>query len=125
MIDLSAIIKIESGGDPKAYNKKSGARGLCQITPICLDEWNNFHPKYKISLGRLYDPRINKMIAEWYLNERIPAMLRYWGIAVTVEMVLGAYNWGPNNVRKFMDKEIEALPKETANYIAKYKELTK
>ena len=42
---FNAIIQTESSGNPLAFNKGSGARGLGQITPIVVQEWNNFHPK--------------------------------------------------------------------------------
>lgn len=41
-IDLEIIKQIESGGDPHAYNKRSGATGLYQITPICLKDYDRF-----------------------------------------------------------------------------------
>jgi len=37
-INLEIIKVLESGGDPHAYNKRSGATGLYQITKICLED---------------------------------------------------------------------------------------
>ena len=44
-VDLTIIAQIESSGNPNAYNKSSGAIGLMQITPICLEEFNNLYVK--------------------------------------------------------------------------------
>jgi soluble lytic murein transglycosylase-like protein len=115
-VDLSVIKHIESRGNPVAYNKKSGARGLYQITPICLKEYNNFHPKQKYTKLDLFRPDINKKIAEWYLNKRIPQLLKYYGLPVTIENTLWAYNAGIGKVVKNIQ------PTETKNYIKHYRE---
>ena len=39
---VESVIQVESSGNPSAYNEKSGAIGLMQITPIVLKEFNNF-----------------------------------------------------------------------------------
>ena len=41
-VNINAIIQIESGGDPNAYNENSGAKGLMQITTPCLHDYNVF-----------------------------------------------------------------------------------
>ena len=117
MIDMGKIIAIESSGNPGAYNAKSKARGLCQVTEICLKEWNNYHPKEKYLAGDLFRSETNLRIAGWYLETRIPQMLRHYEIAVTVENVLIAYNAGISYLVKGL-----TLPKETAGYIRKYNE---
>ena len=121
-IAIAVIIVIESGGNPLAYNKKSGAVGICQITQACLDDYNYYHQK-KIKLEDLYDSKLNKQVAEWYLNKRIPTMLDYYAIEDTVENRLIAYDWGIGNLRKYKKGKIKELPKETKDYIEKYKAL--
>lgn len=115
-IDTEKVVKIESSGNPKAYNKKSGAIGLMQVTPICLTEWNQFHPKQQFTKEQLYDPKVNRMIGEWYLCVRIPQMLRFYQKPVTVENCLIAYNAGIAYVVNGTK-----LPAETVQYIKKYK----
>lgn len=121
-INLEAIIKIESSGDPKAFNKKSGARGLCQITPICLEEWNARQGhRGRFEEKDLFNASINKMVANWYLNERIPAMLIHYALPVSLDFILGAYNFGIGNMKKIWNGEIK-WPEETKNYIRKYRD---
>lgn len=119
IIDLKIIAFIESSNNPMAFNAKSGARGLYQITPICLQEWNNYHPDSKFNLQDLYNPLVSEGIAEWYLQKRIPQMLKHYGIPVKVDSILWGYNAGIGNVVKGVK------PQETVDYIRKYNNLTK
>lgn len=122
-IDISRIIQIESSGNPNAYNPNSGAIGLMQITPICLEEWNNYLWGEGINIGQLYDPYWNVRVGTWYINVRIPQMLKAYGLEDTVDYRLIAYNAGIGRLRQYSRGEIR-LPRETANYITKYKKLT-
>lgn len=114
-IDLGAIETIESSGNPLAHNKATGARGAYQITPICLQEWNNYHPNDTHTAEELFNYEINRKIAVWYLEVRIPEMLRYYGKPVTVRNILISYNFGIKHV-----VEGTALPDETKAYIKLY-----
>ena len=114
-IDLDTIATIESSNNPLAYNQKSEARGLYQITPICLKEYNNYHIGRMYMVQDLFNPAINKHIAIWYLSERIPQMLRHFKKEVTIRNILISYNAGINYVVKDLP-----LPKETVDYIDKY-----
>lgn len=118
-IDLAKIIQIESSGNPLAYNKRSKARGLCQITPIVLEDYNYYGrviPGYEpITASMLFNPEVNKRIASWYLEERIPQMLRHFKKPVSVENVLIAYNAGISYVVNG-----KSLPMETRKYIERY-----
>jgi len=114
-LDLSIIKQIESSGNPLAYNKSSHARGLFQITPICLKEYNNFHTE-QYDLSDLFNPIINEKIAAWYLEKRIPQMLKHFGKDVSLENILISYNAGVSYVVSG-----KPLPLETVNYIKKYK----
>ena len=78
----------------------------------------------KYNIGSLYNPEINVRIGTWYINERIPQMLKSFGIEDTVENRLIAYNFGVGNLRKYLKGE-KKLPRETRNYLRKYKELSK
>jgi soluble lytic murein transglycosylase-like protein len=115
-VKIGRIIKIESSGNPNAYNPGSGARGLCQITAICLKEWNNFHPAQKYSANQLFNPEINMKIAEWYLNVRIPQMLKHYGKEVNIKNIIICYNAGIN----YVINRNKPLKKETADYLMKY-----
>jgi soluble lytic murein transglycosylase-like protein len=117
-VSITKIIQIESSGNPDAYNPKSGAIGLCQILPQgALADWNNYHPNGQYDELDLYNPEINTLIGEWYINYRIPQMLKYYGIEDTIDNRLISYNFGIGNL-----KNGKPLPKETQDYLKKYKE---
>ncbi len=126
-VDLEIIKQIESGGDPHAYNKRSGATGLYQITPICLEDFNRFshlRPSHKgilydLAMEAMYKPIWNLTVADWYITERIPQLLKNYGIEDTLDHRLIAYNWGAKKLRNYLRGEGK-LPKETRNYIKKY-----
>ena len=50
----------------------------------------------------------------------IKQMLKQFG---TIEDALGAYNWGPGNMRKWIKagRKVSKMPKETKRYIQKIK----
>ena len=114
-VDMQRIRMIESSGNPRAYNVASQARGLYQITPIVLTEWNNYHSHDKHTIAQLFSSVVNSKIAHWYMNYRIPQMLRCYGVEDTVEHRLIAYNAGVSYVVHF-----KVLPRETVGYIGKY-----
>ena len=138
-ISIPAIIALESNGDPHAFNKTSGAIGLMQITPVCLDDWNTTKGKFSfeeqfgkpgtyfyetryLNIADLYNPNINLIIGQWYINTRIPQMLKAYGMPDSVNNRLIAYNWGAKNLKHYLKGE-RKLPKETKQYLIKYKKL--
>ena len=122
-IDLSIIATIESSNNPLAYNEDSGARGLYQITEICLKDYNQYAKRPAnapiLRLEALFSPEINKKVAQWYLNKRIPQLLSFYHIEDTIDTRLFAYNAGIGRVIKGI------MPRETRNYILKYQRLAK
>lgn len=116
-VDLNKIFQMESSGNHKAYNASKQARGLGQITPIVLKEWNNMNPTATYGPNDLFDAPTNARISGWYMNQRIPQMLKAYKLDDTVENRLAAYNAGIGTV-----KGGGPLPAETVNYIQKYKE---
>jgi hypothetical protein len=116
LINMDKIKRIESSGNALAYNKSSEARGLYQITPIVLKEYNNFH-KEKYSKQDLFNAGINEKIARWYINVRIPQMLKYYKRDLSIKNILISYNAGISYVVSG-----KSLPTETKEYIIKYLE---
>jgi hypothetical protein len=117
-INMVAIAQIESGNDSMAENDSSGARGLCQLMPSVLEDFNeHFNKNY--TPAQLFDGQINLMIADWYMNHRIPSMLKHFKIPDNIENRLIAYNFGIGNLKKH-----RPLPEETKSYIVKYENLT-
>lgn len=119
LVNLDFIKQIESEGNSNAFNEKSQARGLYQITPIVLKEWNNFFPKKQYKEKDLFKPEINKEIASWYVNDRIPQMLAHFKKPVNLKNVLISYNAGIDYV-----VNNRTLPKETQDYLKKYDDLS-
>ena len=117
LINLDKVISIESNWNADAFNRKSKAKGLGQITPIALQDYNNLNPDDKYTYEQLADPQINQKITYWTLTERIPQMLRSYNIPVTTDNILWAYNAGIGRVVK------GELPNETKDYIKKYHSL--
>lgn len=113
-LDLNIISKIESNNNPLAYNSKDNSIGLYQITPICLKEYNNFHSK-KIKSIALFNPIVNKKVAKWYIEIRIPQMLKYYGYEITDKNIIVAYNAGI----KYIVEDLK-LPLITKKYLEKY-----
>lgn len=117
-IDMDKIKMIESSGNPKAHNKKDDSRGLYQITPVVLKEWNNFHPAEQYTSTDLWSATINFKIADWYMSKRIPQMLKHFKAKDTIENRLIAYNAGISYV-----VHSKPLPTITKLYLKKYKEM--
>lgn len=114
-VDMDAVMRIESSGNPKAFNERSKAIGLFQITPIVMQEYNERNWDDDINAQDLYDPDINRMVATWYMNVRIPQMLNYYKVPDTVTNRLISYNAG---IRYAV--EGRQLPEETMGYLQKY-----
>jgi len=122
-LDMDKIIQIESSGDPNAENKRTGARGLCQITRPTWEECVKLMG-VNWSWDEAFDPEKNRAVGEFYANVRIPEMLRAHRIPDTIESRIVAYNWGIGHLnrtfKKYVKDYLEHIPKETRDYIRKY-----
>lgn len=115
VVNMDRIAEIESSWDADAYNRHSQARGLYQVTPVCLKDFNRLN-KAHYRPKELFDPQVNARVAHWYMNKRIPALLRHFGHRDTVEHRLVAYNAGVRALKR------KYWPVETVAYIRKYKQ---
>lgn len=123
-INLDTIAHLESsnGNNKNAYNLKyHDAIGKYQIASVTLKEYNNFN-NTKLTRNDLLQNNTCAIVAEWYINKRIPQMLNYYKIPDTTKNRLIAYNWGIGNLLQWHKKsgQDKDLPKETYNYIIKY-----
>ena len=84
---INAIAKVESKGNPKAYNPRGNYAGLLQIGPILVKECNNIMKKKKstvrYTLADRYNPLKSKemfiLIQEKYNpNNNIERAIRIW-----------------------------------------------
>lgn len=117
IIDLSIIAQIESSNDSLAHNITEGSRGLYQIRPICLQDYNELN-NTNYTLEDLFTVSTNEKIAIWYLNVRIPQLLKHYGYKITINNTIIAYNAGI----KYLAYNI-TIPKSTVDYIKKYRKL--
>ena len=118
-VNMDKIAMIESSNNPMAYNEKSGAVGLYQITLPALKDYNLAHIRGGYSLEDMYNQDKAYIVANWYLNNKIPRYLNNLNIEDTIENRLISYNWGIGNLNKYK-KGLLQLPKETKDYIIKY-----
>ena len=112
-VDMAKIAYIESSNNPNAFNKSSGAVGLVQITKPVLIEYNQ-RCKTSWQMKDLFNADLNLLVGTWYMQDRIPQMLKHFKIKDTVRNRLWAYNAGIGMVKKGI------MPNETRNYIVKY-----
>src|SRR3990167_6945759 len=96
---IDALIQQESNYNPNAVNKTTGARGLGQIMPPALRDFNRYTKK-NYTYDDMFIPHKNREVTEWYLYQRIPQMLRYYKLPINIENVLTSYNFGIGNVKK-------------------------
>lgn len=108
-----AVMRAESGGNPKAVSPK-GALGTMQTMPGTLRD-----PGYGVQPARDNSPAEMERVGKDYLA----AMLNQYG---DPKLALAAYNWGPGNVDAAMkrtggnvDAVLAGAPKETRDYVPK------
>lgn len=98
-VDMRKIAYIESSGCKNMIGDKGKALGCYQLHKGVVIEYN----QYKLASYKHKDvmrPDIGLLIANWYMNKRIPAMLRHYKQPDTLENRLTAYNMGIKAVVK-------------------------
>ena len=110
---LDAISFVESSDNPKAVNKRTGARGAYQFLPIA---WKDVQQNYKdlsqYDYEQAFDPKVSRQFAKALLELNTKRL----GKDASIENLLSSYNWGIGNTRKGGWK---SAPKETQDYITK------
>lgn len=118
LVNMNAIAKIESQGNPAAWNKKEDARGMYQLRKDVLTEWNNSHPEDSHSSDDLFKKEVNEKLARWYLGFRIPQMIKHFKKELSQRNVIIAYNAGIKYVKTGAE-----LPETTKKYLSKYERI--
>lgn len=120
-IDMLKIADIESSRCQRLVGDAGRSLGCWQVSKEVIHDWNISHAiKFSHDDMLLYDNCF--MVADWYYNIRIPAMLLYYNIPDTELHRIASYNWGIGNVVKWYDAgaEYKKLPKNTRKYYEKY-----
>lgn len=105
---FTALVRQESGFNPKARNPRTGAFGLTQVMPATAAQ-----PGFGVAPLTDTDNSSEQLrFGAQYLSKMLG---RYGG---DTHKGLAAYNWGPGNADKW-NGDLSALPAETRDYIAK------
>lgn len=96
---MDYLAEVESNWNPKAVSKK-GAKGLFQLMPITQKE---------LGVNDPHDPYESAWAAGRYLAKQIQQFK-------SIDQALGAYNWGPGNMKKH---GMAKAPAETQNYVGR------
>ena len=117
-IDTGIIAQIESSRNPGAIGDHGKALGMYQIHKAVVEDYNKYRNKTRFkpfSWSEMANPEKGEIVARWYLSQRIPALLRYYGLPVSQDNVLTAWNAGIEKVRKGYVAQA---------YIAKYRRIS-
>jgi len=124
---VDKIIYTESKWNPNAYREDTGARGLMQIKPVVLKEWNIFNPSKHFEMEDLFNPYTNVNIGTWYLYKRIKEhYLPHYKLEPHLENMLASWNVGPSkHGREIGDarKNFNKLPPKAKEFIKEIKSL--
>lgn len=141
-IRLKAQATIESGLNPAALNRRSGALGLAQFMPKTWEWVMGSDPKDRMDPGKSIKAQARYMAFLCGILKPHPPLgvwrpARLYGTDGTRWLIgLAAYNWGPGNVlqtlkaaspRKAPIEDMTQLstlwPAETQNYVSKILQL--
>jgi soluble lytic murein transglycosylase len=106
---VAAVIKVESGFNPKAVSPV-GARGLMQIMPetkLFIEKLNDFTPERGKSI---FDSRYNIKLGIRYLKY---LREKFKG---NMSLALMAYNWGPFHVESTISGKRSGVPHSVLKY---------
>lgn len=118
VIDYQAISWIESRHHQYAHRHvgQDESWGEYQITRCVLEEYNQYHTK-KYGISALYDTKVNRKIAHWYMGRRIPQLLAHFGLPDTINNRIICWNGG---IRAAIHHNLSSI---TKRYIKQYHKL--
>lgn len=109
-VDMRKIAYIESSGCKNLVGDNGKALGCYQLHSGVVAEYNQYR-KASLKHSDVMNRETGLIVASWYMNKRIPAMLRHYKQPDTLENRLTAYNMGIGAVIK---------GKRASKYIDKY-----
>lgn len=110
-VDMSKIAYIESSGCKNMVGDGGLALGCYQLHAGVVAEYNQYR-KASLKHSDVMNRETGLIVANWYMNKRIPSLLRHYKQPDTTENRLTAYNMGIGAVIK---------GKRANNYIKKYR----
>lgn len=109
-VDMGKIAFIESSGCKNMVGDNGKALGCYQLHEGVVIDYNKAH-KTAFKHKDVMNKAIGLRVADWYMNQKVPAMLKHYGKPDTVENRITAYNMGIGAVVK---------GKSAVKYIKKY-----
>lgn len=121
-VDMDIIAEIESGGIATAYNKwGGGCYGKYQVSKSVLQEYNEF-TQNNLDIQDMFVPNLCYQVSSWYMNFRIPQLIKHFELPNELETQLICYNAGIVSAIQYYYHG-KKLPVTTVNYINKYHRL--
>ena len=104
---INAIAKVESGGNPKAFNKNGNCAGYLQITPVVVKDCNQILKRKKVNKKYTLKDRFDKQksieMFVIYQNAHNPSG--------NIEKAIRIWNGGPNYSVKATNKYYKKVMK--------------
>lgn len=121
---LSAIIEVESGGNPNAVGRL-GERGLCQFMKATWEEWSAKAYGQPLSFDEAFDPKKNRKVGTAYLQYLIDyCKNRPLKGCDEVEGALVCWNWGMGKFRR-VEYDYERVPEVVKRYVKRVLDRTR
>ena len=86
-INIELIAKIETNNNYAFYEPILQKRGVCALSIFTLSDYNCHSKDEDYRIVDLFSPPVNKRIADWLYNTRIPFLLQRIGAEVTIENI--------------------------------------
>ncbi len=115
----TAMTRVESGGDARAYNRREKAAGIVQIRPTCLADVNRIARlrglSERFALADRYNVAKSRRIWALYLDHYGDAYRRTTGRDPTDQVFARIWNGGPKGYAKratlkYWRRIVNALP---------------
>ena len=91
-----AIIQVESGGNPRAFNPGTGAAGIAQITQAAVDDCNRILGRRRFASDDRWDTRESLLMFHVYVNHWAKRYEKETGTEATDEVRARIWHGGPH-----------------------------